>query len=316
MTSCAETPRNAVSDRTPAPALSVVIATHNASAVIAECLAALMAQRTAVVEIIAADSSTDGTDRIVRERFPTVTLLHFDEALSLPRLRARGIQAARGEVVAILDPYSIADRGWSEAVIAEHRSRPNVVIGGTVDLDGPKTQGYRAWAQYINEYGMFMPPMPEGALELLAGSNVSYKRAALMDGVALEDDEFWKTFVNERVDAGGSALWLAPEVRIALKKPIPFDDFFRTRFDHGRCYAGMRVAGKSWRERWFRAATAPLLPFILLWRTGSRYWSKGRHRDKLVLTLPLQLLLFGNWALGELIGYLFGPGTCCKRLFY
>lgn len=297
--------------------LSVVIAAHNASATIEECLAALQAQSGSEIhEIIVADSSTDGTDTIVRRRFPTVRLLHFAEELTLPELRARGIQVASGDLIAILDPYSIADRHWAEALIAEHEARSSPIIGGTVDLYQADCQGQLSWAQYINEYGMFMPPMGAGAMDILAGSNVSYKRSALLSNPKFQRDEFWKTFVNESAEAAGSALWLAPGVGIALKKPIPFRDYLRTRFDHGRCYAGMRVAHRSRVERWSRAASAPLLPFVLLWRTGARYWSKGRHREKLLTTLPLQLLLFGNWALGELVGYLRGPGKSCRRLFY
>jgi len=161
-----------------------------------------------------------------------------------------------------------------------------------------------------------MPPMRAGAMDILPGSNLSYKRDVLMSNAKFQPDEFWKTFVNESAEAAGSTLWLAPSVEIALKKPIAFRDYFRTRFDHGRCYAGMRVAGRSRFERWLRAATAPLLPWLLLWRTGARYWSKRRHREKLLTTFPLQLLLFGNWSLGELIGYTRGPGQSCRRLFY
>lgn len=304
-------------NETMTPTLSVVIATHNASIVIDQCLAALQTQDSPNLhEVIVADSSTDGTDQIVRARFPAVKLLHFSEALTLPQLRARGIAVASGDVIAILDPYSIADRRWSEAVIAAHQVRSNLIIGGTVDLYAADRQRHLAWAQYINEYGMFMSPAPEGTASILPGSNISYKRAALVDNPSFQDGEFWKTFVNESVDAAGSALWLAPNVKVALKKPVPFWNYFRTRFDHGRCYAAMRVAHRSRAERWLRAACGPWLPFILLWRTGHRYWSKQHHREKLLWTLPLQLLLFANWALGEMIGYACGPGESCTKLFY
>ena len=297
--------------------LSVVIATHDASAVIERCLSALHAQTTPELpEIIVADSSTDGTDAIVRARFPTVRLLHVDEPLTVPRLRARGIAVASGEVIAILDPYAIADRQWAEALLAEHAVRPSPIIGGTVDLYDADGQGPLAWARYINEYGMFMPPMVAGAMDILAGSNLSYKRAALLDNAKFQPDAFWKTFVNESAEAAGSPLWLASSVRVALLKPIDFRDYFRTRFDHGRCYAGMRVTGRSRVEKWLRAASAPLLPWVLLGRTGRRYYAKKRHREKLLTTLPFQLALFGNWALGELVGYLGGPGESCQKLFY
>jgi hypothetical protein len=93
-------------------------------------------------------------------------------------------------------------------------------------------------------------------------------------------------------------------------------DFLASRFDHGRCFAGMRDVRWSWPERLLRAATAPLLPFVMSWRWGRVIWAKRRNRGKLIATLPLQLLLFGVWAAGESCGYLRGTGRSCRRLFY
>lgn len=303
--------------RTASLRVSVVIGVHNAVDVIGDCLQSLRAQRcSAIHEVIVADSSTDGTDRVVGERFPEVTLLRGNESDTLPESRARAIARASGDVIAILDPYSIADPCWSEAVRREHQTRPNLIIGGAVDLHEAHRQGLLAWARYINEYGMFMPPVADGTTEILPGSNLSYKRAAISQAAGEGSGAFWKTFVNERVAQSGSPLWLASAVLVGLKKPVPFGDFLRTRFDHGRCYAGMRVDGRSRRERWLRAVTAPALPIVLLARFGRRFWMKKRHRDKFLATLPLQLLLLGNWAVGEMVGYLLGPGQSCKKLFY
>src|SRR5262249_25949638 len=101
-----------------------------------------------------------------------------------------------------------------------------------------------------------------------------------------------------------------------LKKPIPIGDFFRTRYDHGRCFAGMRGANFNPARRLVHAVTFPLLPFLFLWRWGSNYWAKRRFRSKFITTLPLQLLLFGSWSVGEFVGYLRGPGNSCKALHY
>ncbi len=303
--------------RTPTLPLSVVIAAHNAAQSIGVCLSALTAQvQPDVAEIIVADSSTDGTAGLVREQFPSVHLLHFDEAMNLPQLRGRGIATARGEIIAILDPYSVVGNDWVVNLLQAHDERPNLIIGGTVDLYQAETQDLWAWAAYINEYGMFMRPLLAGEMEILPGSNISYKRAALFDDDRPKQAEFWKTFANWDAEAAGSALWQSPDVVVHLHKPIPFADFLRTRFAHGRCFAGMRVANAKGGERLLRVLTTPLLPFLFLWRWGRRYWAKKRFRSKFLLTLPLQFILFSNWALGEFIGYLRGPGQTCRQLFY
>jgi hypothetical protein len=159
---------------------------------------------------------------------------------------------------------------------------------------------------------MFLPPMASGPAGILPGCNVSYKRAALFDGERPRYPVFWKTAANEA--AGPSGRWLAADAVVALDKPIPFADFVRTRFDHGRCYAGMRGAALG--ERLLRALTAPLLPAVFLWRWSAPFLARNRYRGKLVATLPLQLLLVGMWSLGEMAGYLLGPGRRCRRLFY
>jgi glycosyltransferase involved in cell wall biosynthesis len=297
--------------------LSVVIATHNAKQVIASCLTALDSQIDPHLdEIIIADSSDDGTSESVRGGFPAVQVIHFDEPLTLPQLRGRGIAASRGEIIAILDPYSIVSSGWVNEVLNAHRLHSNPVIGGTVDLYDEDRQSILAWAQYINEYGMFMSPAPEGEIEILPGSNISYKRHVLFEGKTPRYPEFWKTFINWDTETTRSALWLAPTIHVRLWKPIPFLDFLRTRRDHGRCFAGMRSKQASGVERFLRAVSTPLLPFVFLLRWGMRYWARHRRRREFLLTLPLQFLLFGHWALGEFAGYCFGPNRSCQRLFY
>ena len=297
--------------------LSVIIGAHNAAAVIDLCLSALQPQLNwETDEVILADSSTDGTAAIVRERFPQVDLIECDQPLVIPQLRGRAIARARGRIIAILDPYSIAAPDWAAKLLQAHAGQPHPVIGGTVDLYRPEDQNLRQWALFINEYGMFMPPLEGGEMEILPGSNISYKREALFDGDRPRQGDFWKTFANWEAEKGDFGLWQAPEVRVALYKPIPFRDFLRTRYDHGRCFAGMRVVGAPAGERRWRLLTSPAVPFVLLWRWGRRYWSKKRYRSKWIMTLPLQLLLFGNWGWGEFNGYWRGVGSRCGRLYY
>lgn len=298
------------------PALSVVIASHNPGAVITRALASLCAQRgDGPIEIIVADSSSDDTATLVRA-FPAVRLLAFAEALTVPELRGRAIAEALGAVIAILDPFSIVDEGWAAALLQAHARWPHPVIGGAVEIEDPGGAGLVAWALYINEYGLFMPPVRAGAHTIVPGCNVSYKRRALFDGDRPRYDVFWKTFVNDEIEAAGAPLWMAPEILIRLSKPIPFTEFLASRFDHGRCFAGMRAAGWSGGKRLVYAGGTTVLPFLQLWRWSRVFWAKRRHRGRLLLSLPLQVLLFGVWAAGEAAGYVRGAGTSCRRLFY
>lgn len=296
--------------------LSVVIAACNASDSIAACLQALRAQPdNERLEVIVADSSSDGTEQIIHQHFPWVRLLHFDEPLSVAQLRGRAIAETHSEIVAVIDPYSIVQTNWLSELLNAHAERANPVIGGAVELEHANLQSLAAWTLFISEYGMFMPPVKEGPVPILPGSNISYKRRVLKDDERFRREGFWKTFVNWELETN-EPLWLAPSVVVKLRKPIPFWSFVRSRYDHGRCFAGMRVSGKSWPRRLLRAGSAPLLPGLLWLRWLTVFWPKRRYRLQFVATTPGQWLLFAMWSWGELCGYLLGSGKSCERLYY
>ncbi len=297
--------------------LSVVIASHNAAAVIEDCLLALQADAAGrEVEIIVADSSTDGTAAAIRERFPGVTVLHFAEPLAIPYLRGAGIAASRGEVVALLDPYCIVCRGWVGEVVRVHAQRPEPAVGGAVAPDSEGEQCLMRWATYFSEYAGFVPPLREGPSAELTGNNIAYKRRAVEQSETLARTGFWKTFANWQLRATGQALWTAPSLVVTLRKPIPFPEFLHSRYHHGRCFAAMRVAGGRRSARWLRALTAFLLPPVALWRQTRSVWPKRRYRTKFMMTMPLLFLFHVSWAWGELWGYLRGPGRSCEQLFF
>jgi hypothetical protein len=111
-------------------------------------------------------------------------------------------------------------------------------------------------------------------------------------------------------------MWLEPEMRVHLNKPIALTDFMKTRYDHGRCFGGMRVRNASHLVRVWRTASIALVPVVQVWRWSRGFWPKRRQRLRFVLTLPAQFAMFSVWAYGEAWGYLRGPGRSCERLFY
>jgi len=294
-----------------------VVAAHNAEAVIESCLTALHRQTAfPSMDVIVADSSTDATPDIVRERFPWVRLIHCDDPLTVPALRGQGVAAAGGAVIAFLDPFSMPDDDWAAKILEAHSVHPHKVIGGSVDLHRAGDASYGDWSIYLNEYGRFMSPTVRGKTGILPGTNVSYKRDALYDGATPRYPVFWKTNVNWALERGGSAQWLEPDIRVQTRKPVAFADFLWTRFHHGRCFAGMRVAGEGAALRILRAASTAIVPVLLLWRLAVAIWPKRRFRARLVATMPAQLALFAVWAFGETCGYLGGTGRSCGQIFY
>lgn len=299
-----------------APDLSVVIASHAAAAVLPDCLTALRSQHGfGRTEVIVADSSADGTADLVRRRFPEVRVLSFSERRTVPELRGAGIAAARGRIVALLDPYCIVGERWLSEVIALHARRPEPAVGGPVDLATGLKRGIAGWAAFFSEYAAFMPPVREGPTADLAGGNIAYKRDALCDAAELAREGFWKAFVNARLRTEGG-LWITPSLLVGLKKPVPFWEFLRSRYHHGRCFGAMRAARGTTSERCWRVLTAPFLPLLALWREARTVWPKQRCRGEFLASVPLLLILQSVWAWGEVWGYLRGPGRSCRQLFY
>ncbi len=299
------------------PNVSVVLASNNTAAVISDCLTALTAQANgASVEIIVADSSSDHTAELVKSGFPVVRLLHFSEPLNVPLLRGAGIAEARGEIIAIIDPYCIVDDQWLARLQALHANQPDAVIGGSVELAEAGEQSIVTWATFLSEYEAFVPPVVAGPAVELTGNNLAYKRQALGDREALANSGFWKSFINKNLRANGHQLWTDPSIAVRLRKPIPFLEFLGSRYHHGRCFAAMRSAETTRLERWLRALTVPMLPALGLFRQTRRFWPKGRYRREFLLAAPLLFLFHVSWAWGELWGYLRGPGRSSSQLFY
>jgi hypothetical protein len=293
--------------------LSVIIAGNGSGTPIKRCLESLMAQADRDVQVLVAFGGHPVLAQELAAHASRVESISYPNPAALHVLRAAALPKATGELIAILDPYSIPAEGWLAALRETHRVHANQAIGGPVDLDGAAQRGLLDWALYINEYGMFLPPMGEQDMELLPGCNVSYKRSALFEGDTPRSPELWKTFVNDRLLGLGETLLIEPRMIVRLDKSIAFSEYLLRRFDHGRCYGAMSSAELA---RLLRVAAAPLLPFVLLERWSRRFWKRGRYRDKLIATLPLQLLMFGWWIAGETVGRVFGAGKSCSRLYY
>ena len=61
-------------------------------------------------------------------------------------------------------------------------------------------------------------------------------------------------------------------------------------------------------------AAALALPSILLFRTVSRIAKKRKHVGVLVKSIPMISVFVTSWGVGEVVGYLFGPGDSLAKV--
>jgi GT2 family glycosyltransferase len=291
------------------PELSVVVASVNGLPYLARCLDAV-ASRAPRAEVVVADWSDEATRSQVRERWPRVRLLSFDEPRTIPELRAAGVFAATAPNVALIEDHCVVAEGWAELHVAAHRAgRP--VVGGPVR--NAATRRVRDWAAFFCEYSAVMEPMPAGPVTGLPGMNVSYDRRAI---AAIEDllrAGRWEMWLHPRLRERGFELYCEPAAIVEHDKGFELGEFLAQRYHYSRSYAGMRN-GDLGPRRWLYLAGTPLLLPLLYARMAADVCRRRRHRGVFLAATPLILAYVATWAFGEAVGYAFGGGRSLDRV--
>ena len=295
------------------PDISVVIASVNGLPYPLACLDALARQEGDVTaEVILADCTGPATVAAVRERHPDVHVLEFDEVKSVPWLRAAGIRAARGRLVAVTEDHCVPRPDWYRSIVAAHRRSGWAAVGGGVENDC--THRSVDWAVFFCEYHHLMSPVPAGPSDLVPGMNVAYDMDALAPVADAFSDGLWENFLHERLRDAGYTTGLDPSIVVGHRKHFTVPMFLSERFHYSRSFAGMRVAGDpiGTRLRW--AALSLGLPALLVARLTRSVLRRRRHLGWYVRAFPLVVLFSVTWSLGELVGYLFGPGDSILKV--
>jgi hypothetical protein len=291
------------------PQLSVVVASVNGLPYLGRCLDAV-ASRAAGAEVVVADWSDEATRSEVRERWPRVRLLTFDEPRTIPELRAAGVFAATAPNVALIEDHCVVSEGWAERHVSAHRAG-QAVVGGPIR--NAATGRVRDWAAFFCEYSAVMEPMPAGPVPGLPGMNVSYDRRAID---AIEDllrAGRWETWLHPRLEERGFELHCEPEAVVEHDKGFELGEFLTQRYHYSRSYAGMRNDDLGPR-RWLYLAGTPLLVPLLYARMASAVCRRRRHRGVFLVATPLILAYVATWAFGEAVGYAFGGGRSLVRV--
>jgi hypothetical protein len=291
------------------PELSIVVASVNGFPYLGRCLDAL-GRRAPGAEIVVADWTDEETRVEVRQRWPQVRLLSFDEQQTIPELRAAGVSAATAPNVALIEDHCLVSEHWVELHVEAHRAG-HAVVGGPIR--NAATKRVRDWAAFFCEYSAVMEPMPRGAVPALPGMNVSYDRSALG---AIEDllrAGRWETWLHARLKERGFALHCEPEAVVDHDKDFELGEFFSQRYHYSRSYAGMRN-GDLGRRRWLYLVGTPLLPPLLYGRMAAAVFGRRCHRVSFLAATPLILAYVTTWAFGEAVGCAFGGGGSLQRV--
>jgi hypothetical protein len=296
--------------------MSVVVPVRQGVLTAAETLTHLLQH--GWLEVIAVVSTQDPTAAVLRNlraRFPELHLIEIDGEFSVPQLRAHGIRAAQGRLVAITEDHCAFSPWWPE------------VLGGILEdarigaAGGSVFNGLRGsildWAVYFSRYSLFLPPIPRGTVPRLPGNNTCYRRDLLESQRAFYENGFWEHEFHRHLERLGFSLFHEPEAWVLHRKPYRFAAYCALRFRHGRCFGGMirenGSEGSSSASRWPRILSAPLMPFLMAFRSARSVAAKRTRRKEYLLALPLLLIFYAAWTAGEVAGYLGGPGRACAQ---
>jgi hypothetical protein len=296
----------------PPPVLSVVIASVNGWDVLGPTLDSLDAlPERDRIEIVVVDTVGGETREHLRMRVPKVELVEVDERPGIPALRYRGVQKTQGELVAILEDHGRVGLAWARALIDAHRDSPFGAIGGAVENG---RDGLVNWAAYFCEYTPYMAPVVEGENSDLPGNNIAYKRPHLLRHAGELERGRWESWINSKLRADGVPIATTNAAVVHHIKPFRLGHFLVQRFHFARSYAGMRrVDQPAWKRLVFGLGSLAL-PAILLLRVTKTALAKRRHLGRFFAALPLIAVFLTVGAFGEMLGYLFGPGSSLGRV--
>jgi hypothetical protein len=289
--------------------LTVVIASVNGFPYLGRCLDSLRAGPRAPA-IIVADWTDEATRSRVRDGWPEVRLLSFDEPMAVPELRAAGIAAADTPYIAVIEDHCVVRPQWAERLVAAHEAG-HPVVGGPI-RNGATTR-LRDWAAFFCEYSEHMEPVPEGPTASLVGMNVSYDRAAVAAMADLLEQGRWETWLHPRLLEKGFAFHSEPGAVLDHVKDFGIREFTSQRYHYARSHAGMRNRELGRRRPVYVLGSPAIVP-LMYRRIARNVLSRRRHRVRFALATPLLLFYLSVWAAGEAVGYAIGGGRSILRV--
>lgn len=301
--------------------LSVIVVSFSSPALLERCLSGLEAQTlqdgVELLVVWCPGAHEDGYHKLER-RFCKAKWVRTPPGSTVPQMRRLGIKQSEGEVIALLEDDCVPVDTWHLELLKAHQGA-DAAIGGVVE-PGNYTRGLD-WAAYFQEYSRFMQPLPEGTVRALPGTNVSYKRSAL--GRFLGEDElsdeqfecsgFYEVFVHQELQHSGEVLKADPRLVVHNVNSWNCSQVLKNQFHHGRGFAAMRVAGRSLAGRLPFLGLAAFLPCLQVYRVLTRVIGRKRHTRRLAQAFPWIILISISWSLGELVGYLRGPGSSLQQ---
>jgi GT2 family glycosyltransferase len=285
------------------PSVAVIVPCRNSERTIRHCLEALLNQDTSIpYNVTVVDSSTDQTPQIVKQEFPSVTLIHLQQRTFAGAARNVGIKATQSTYCTMIDSDCVAAPDLIERAIRRHREDDYAAVGGSLANGTPGSLS--GLIGYLIEFKDFMPSAP---LRLERGNptaNITYRRE-ILERFGGYDDTMWLSediLLHWKMHQAGERILFDPEIRVVHLNKTGWRQVLGYQIDLGRLSAVARRRGRL--PGSFLIEHPPLIlamPFVRLFK-ALIWFAKYDLKMFLVFLLiwPIYLLAASFWSFGFL----------------
>jgi glycosyltransferase involved in cell wall biosynthesis len=293
--------------------VSVVIASIVGPPFIDDCIRSIETEaRQLSAEVIVVACGTAAYAGRIAGLFPWVKVIHCPERETVPNLRARGVEAAQADVVAIIEEHCVAAKDWLRQTLAGLEHTEYAAVGGPV-VDHAYER-LRDWVVYFCEYNGYLPPARNGEVWDLNGANVAYRRPVLMANRELMYRGYWEASLHPVLLAAGVRFLSMPGMVVHHRGPFDYIYYLKQRYWFSRAFAGHRSKNLPLTKKLVYSVAVPLVPLLLFARMTKRVFDKRCRLQKFAQVIPLLLPALTVYVAGEWVGYVAGPGNALTKV--
>jgi hypothetical protein len=217
----------------------------------------------------------------------------FDDA------RAAAVRAASAPIVAFTEDHSFPQPGWATALVEAFVDGVSVV-GPVVHNGNPRSVTSRA--NFLLEYGDWMPPGRRNGHSHLPGHNSAYRRDVLLAlGDRLTPMIEAESVLHWELGRSGHGLTQEPNAATRHVNFSRFGPSIALRYHLGRAFAVRRSVEWSALKRLGYAAAFPLIALVRVARIA-RMGLKSNELASTMTALPMVAAMVTVSSVGEAVG--------------
>lgn len=296
------------------PLLSVILPTSDTFSTIRLTVRALSRQtiRDRIELVIVAPVNDPLVDAKEVAGFARVTIVNGGPLRTSNISRAAGIRAASAPIIVLSEDHSFPEPDWAEALVKAHES--GCAVAAPV-LRNANPKSMISWANLLLEYYPWLDGAPAGEMPDLPGHNSAYNRDLLLSyGDRLESLLEVEAVVQREIIRSGHRMLLEPKAKTSHLNFSRLSSSLGLRFNAGRSFAGHRTMGWPFKKRTVYIVGGPLIPLVRLMRISAMLRKSTQYSWLFPKILPALCTMLLADGLGELCGYIAGPGDAPRFL--